>query len=57
MSLENKKSENVGNKVMVEVNVANIVKSVCVTSVIIVSIVFGSKLITKFLDLKSSDTE
>lgn len=52
MSLEVKKNANEGNKVVVDVDVANIVKYLCITSIIIVSIVFGSKIFSKIFDNK-----
>lgn len=55
MSVEVKKHENSRPKVAVEVNVANIVKYVCITSVIIVSIVFGCKTFSKMIDSNMFD--
>ena len=51
MSLEVKKNANEGNKVVVDVDVANIVKYLCITSIIIVSIVFGSKIFSKIFEV------
>ncbi|NLJ90186.1 MAG: hypothetical protein GX323_04725 [Clostridiales bacterium] len=43
------------NKITVEVNVAKIVKYLCITSVLIVSLVLGSKVVTEVFTHKSDD--
>lgn len=55
MNVEVKKDASQGSKVVVEVNVADIVKYICITSVIIASIVFASKVLSKVLDNKLND--
>ena len=50
MSEQVKKDTNQGNKIAVEVNVAEIVRHLCITGIIIVSIVLGSKILSRTFD-------
>lgn len=53
MSIEVNKNGNPEKKVVVEVNVANIMKYICISNVLIVAIVFGSKIFSQLFDSKS----
>ena len=55
MNNEVNKHGNPGNRILVEVNVANIVKYICVTSVIIVSIVLGAKVLMRIFSKESNN--
>ncbi len=50
-----KKHENPGNKVVVEVNVTDVVKYLCITGVVIVALVLASRVLTKIFTNKSID--
>lgn len=55
MCKENNQPVNTNNSVVVEVNVANIVKYVCITAVLIVSIIFGTKCFLNLLKKSECD--
>ncbi|NMB43329.1 MAG: hypothetical protein GX995_04265 [Clostridiales bacterium] len=54
MNQDTKKTENPNTSIVVDLDVAKVVKSICVTCVIITSIVLGTRLLSKIF-LNESD--